>query len=107
MIKVENLEAGMKILIEGRKKAVEVLTIDKLRQPGPLQDRPHGQGVQRNRTTRRRNRSARSMSDRAEALALARAAAPYFQEQWERVPNPTTRARLDSALRTVRVLEAQ
>lgn len=46
------------------------------------------------------------MSDRAEALALARAALPYFQEQWERVPNQTTRARLDSAIRTLELLGA-
>lgn len=45
------------------------------------------------------------MSDRAEALAIARAAVPYFQEQWETKPNWTTRARLDSALRTVETLE--
>ena len=45
------------------------------------------------------------MSSGAEALALARAAVPYFQEQWERVPNNTTRARLDSALRTIELLE--
>lgn len=44
------------------------------------------------------------MSDRAEALALAGAALPYFQEQWERVPNQTTRARLDSAHRTIELL---
>ncbi|GGH93814.1 hypothetical protein ACFFGR_09290 [Arthrobacter liuii] len=33
MIKVEKLEAGMMILIEGRKKAVEVLTVDNFGNP--------------------------------------------------------------------------
>ena len=47
------------------------------------------------------------MSDRAEALALAKAALPYFQEQWERVPNQTTRARLDSAHRTIELLKTR
>jgi len=47
------------------------------------------------------------MSGRAEALALARAALPYFQEQWERVPNQTTRVRLDSAHRTIKQLEGK
>ena len=45
------------------------------------------------------------MSGRVEALALARAALPYFQEQWEAKPNWYTRARLDSALRTIELLE--
>ncbi|MFC0456733.1 hypothetical protein ACFFGR_09285 [Arthrobacter liuii] len=45
------------------------------------------------------------MTTRAEALALARAALPYYQEQWERVPNQATRARLDSAQRTIELLE--
>lgn len=33
MINVENLEAGMKIILEGRKKAVEVLTVDNFGNP--------------------------------------------------------------------------
>jgi hypothetical protein len=45
------------------------------------------------------------MSDRAEALTLARAAFPYFQEQWEIKPNWYTRARLDSARHTIKLLE--
>jgi hypothetical protein len=45
------------------------------------------------------------MSGSAEALAIARAAVPYFQGQWEVAPNNTTRARLDSALRTIELLE--
>lgn len=45
------------------------------------------------------------MNDRAEALALARAALPYFQEHWKAKPNWYTRARLDSAHRTIELLE--
>ena len=44
------------------------------------------------------------MSSGAEALALARAAVPHFREQWEVKPNWYTRARLDSALRTLELL---
>ena len=43
----------------------------------------------------------------AEALALARAAVPYYQEQYEAKPNWYTRARLDSALRTTEILEGK
>lgn len=44
------------------------------------------------------------MTSRAEALAIARAAVPYFQEQYDTKPNQTTRARLDSALRTLELM---
>jgi hypothetical protein len=45
------------------------------------------------------------MSSRVEALALARAAVPYFQDHYEAKPNWFTKARLDSALRTIELLE--
>jgi hypothetical protein len=45
------------------------------------------------------------MTNPAEALAIARAAVPYYQEQWERLPNWYTRSRLDSAKRTIEMLE--
>jgi len=45
------------------------------------------------------------MTTRAEALATARAAVPYFQEQWEKKPNWTTEARLADAKRTLEIME--
>lgn len=45
------------------------------------------------------------MMSRAEALATARAAVPYFQEQWDTKPNRTTADRLASAKRTVEIME--
>jgi hypothetical protein len=45
------------------------------------------------------------MSSRAEALAIARAAVPYYQEQYEAKPNWHTEARLATAQRTVEALE--
>jgi len=47
------------------------------------------------------------MTGSAEALATARAAVPYFQEQWDAKPNRTTADRLVSAKRTVEIMETQ
>ena len=44
MIKVENLEAGMMILLEGRKKAVEVLMVDNHANPNRYQIGHYGKG---------------------------------------------------------------
>jgi len=44
MIAVENLEAGMMILLEGRKKAVEVLGVDNHANPSRYQIGHYGQG---------------------------------------------------------------
>jgi len=46
------------------------------------------------------------MTTRTEALATARAAVPYFQEQWEKKPNWTTEGRLRSARQTLEIMEA-
>lgn len=46
------------------------------------------------------------MMSRAEALATARAAVPYFQEQWDTKPNWHTAARLADAQRTLDIMEA-
>ncbi|MBP3044844.1 hypothetical protein KKR91_01360 [Arthrobacter jiangjiafuii] len=44
MIAVENLEAGMMILLEGRKKAVEVLMVDNHANPNRYQIGHYGKG---------------------------------------------------------------
>jgi hypothetical protein len=47
------------------------------------------------------------MNNRAEALAIARAAVPYYQEQYEAKPNWYTESRLALAQRAVEVLEGE
>ena len=44
MINVENLEAGMKIILEGRKLAVEVLSIDNFGNAGLYKIGHYGKG---------------------------------------------------------------